>query len=298
MMTRIFAAYLMLWASAFLANAQPSMKPVKPKPQAELLLKSGSSYTWSLPGLPETLFKQVLEIDEPAALTVGLPEKYDPDQQYPLVLLIGGGQGGSGHDVKYVRKVVGKQDVIVAALPLFLRDLAPVDADKRNKWSRMYISKNESAHIWKAWKPLLTVLFDKIPNIDRRYCFLGGFSNGANATAAVLMDPQTRPELLTYFNHFILVEGGMEIEAGPDYSDAAFLLVEGEIEVESRVERNRSLQQRAEDLSEAIQGKVDYWQMPETGHGFPLKEKKKVANWIREQAHLPPVNGAADTGRD
>jgi len=278
---------LLVLSLAWMLTSLESAQPTQSEPQ--LVLKSGRVYTWTLPGLPPTLFKQVLEIDEPAAITVGLPAQYDAEKAYPLVVLIGGAQGGSGHDVQYVQKIMGDQDVIVAALPLFLRELAPVNSNESNKWRRMYISGAEGEHIWAAWKPLVDVLFDQVPNIDRAHCFLGGFSNGANATVAVLGNPETRDEVLKYFNHFILVEGGMEIGGADQLAGTHFLLVEGDEEVAQRSRRDRSLGQRAEALSQLKHVKVEYWTMPKTGHGFPAPEKRKVANWIRAQCQLSPL---------
>ncbi len=245
-------------------------------------LEPGSSHTWTFPELPATLWQQRLEIEKVPAATVRLPEDYTPERRYPLVLLMGGAQGDHGHSAKLARSVVGETGVICLSLPLFKQELAPLNADESNRWSRLYIGPGDATTLWAAHRLMLEKVFAEVPNIDRGKCFMGGFSNGAHAAAVQLIHPEVGPKLREYFGYFVFVEGGHVIAPREHLTGATFLLAQGG-------KRGGWLDDVAAKLDEAEGIDVELMTMPETGHAFPPAEKRRVGNWIRQQCGLPPL---------
>jgi len=238
--------------------------------------------TFLFPDAPPSLWQEALQIEKPTAITVQLPTDYSPDRKFPLVLLMGGAQGSHGHDATWVRKFVGDTGIITVSMPFFLRELDPLNEDESNKWRRLYIAPEESTHIWKGWQPMLEKVFATVPNIDRTRCFIGGFSNGGNATAVVLNDPETRDGLREYFNHFLFIEGGRPIDPWPGLEGSTFLICEGELK-SGRFEPVKA------SLEDQPGVRVDFHVMPETGHAVPDHEKRWIGNWIRRECNLEPL---------
>ena len=242
---------------------------------SELDLKPSAQHTWIFPELPSSLWQEALNIEKATAATVRLPDDYDPEREYPLLLFMGGAQGDNGHHVRGAQRITGPKGFICLSLPLFLEDLEPLDEDKSNKWNRLYIAPEQGAYIWQAWEPMLKRVFGAIPNIDRKHCFISGFSNGANAAAAVLLDDDTRPGLLTYFTHVVFIEGGHRIRPVSGLEELTFLLVQGD--------QKSSLERVAARLEEGGGIDVTLRTMADTGHSFPDTEKAWVHDWVEQQ---------------
>jgi len=249
----------------------------------EWSLEPDASRTFVFPDAPPSLWREALGIEKATAATVLLPTDYTEDRDFPLLLLIGGAQGNHGHEADWIRQYVGDTGIICVSIPLFIRELAPMEEDESNRWIRLYLGPEESAWIWRAWRPMLETVFAAIPNIDRSKCFIGGFSNGANATAIVLDNPETGPELRDYFGHFVLIEGGKEISARPAFDGLSFLVCEGALKA-------GRFQPIATGLSRIPGVAVNFHQMPGVGHAVPDHEKRWVGNWIRAKCALPALD--------
>jgi len=235
----------------------------------------GEEKTIEFADLPPTLFSAALEIPKVAAVAVSFPEDYDPAKTYPVLLFLGGSQGDTGHSAKKGRTIVGDAPVICMSLPLFLEHLEPMKEDESNKWIRLYIDGKQGAYIWRQYEPMLEAAFALIPNHDPQRAYLGGFSNGANTTVALLNHEASREGLLRYFQHFILIEGGREltVESAPlaNYYIAWGGQHTGKME--------DWLQPLTESLSEHG-ANVVYHEMEGVAHGFPEEEKQKLADYI------------------
>ncbi|NOU35459.1 MAG: hypothetical protein HOO88_01590 [Kiritimatiellaceae bacterium] len=246
----------------------------------------GIEKTKTFPELPDTLFKKIRGIDEPPAVSVSFPLDYDATKSYPVVLFMGGSQGHSGLSAQPVRRIFGDRDFICISLPLFLEHLDPLAENGSNKWSRMYIAPSEAGFIWAQYKVLLAAAFEMIPNADPRRCFIGGFSNGANTTAALLSHPETRDGLLKYFRNFFLIEGGDEIDPVIAPADATYYMAWGDDRQDWRQEFINQFQKKAAELS-ALSQKVVTHEMPGTGHAFPPSEQKLLREYILKLAGEP-----------
>jgi len=225
------------------------------------------------PELATTLWSEALEIPKVTAAGVLLPEQYDPEKKYPALFYMGGAQGDTGFNPKKPRAVVGDEGWISVVLPQFKENLEPMRADEKNKWSRLFVAPEEASFIWKQYRPMLARIFEEFPAIDRERMVIGGFSNGANTTAALLSHEESARGLLAYFRHFVFVEGGMRIDPAVKLDGTTFLLMQGV------VNGRRLLEETAAGL-EAAGADVTLLDMPETGHGFPEQEEARARKWL------------------
>ncbi|MFW5883512.1 MAG: hypothetical protein ACOCVG_04015 [Verrucomicrobiota bacterium] len=263
--------------------AKPAEKGKESAPAEASKLKPGELLRWEFPEHPPSLWTLTLgrqiEVEHPPTVSVQLPENYSSDRDFPLLLFMGGAWGDPGRRPKPAEQLVGLQDFILVSIPLFLSELERIEPDEANKWSRLYIGSIEGDYLWQLWKPMLEKVFAEVPNIDRKRTFIGGFSNGANATAAVLNDPEGREWMLQHFSHFVLVEGGKELKPDKDLSEKSFLLINGQ-------KSGDWLRPLAETLITLPSERTTYRIMPEVGHEFPDEEKTRAAKWIRDQAKV------------
>jgi len=75
------------------------------------------------------------------------------------------------------------------------------------------VSINDAAILGSAYKVMLQKLLDTVPNITAADSTIGGFSNGAHATAALLAGKDDF--ILNHFTSFCLFEGGMALWLDP-----------------------------------------------------------------------------------
>jgi len=229
------------------------------------------------PDLATTLWSEALEIPKVTAAGVLLPVNFDPDEKYPALFFMGGAQGDSGFNPKKPRAVVGDEGWISVVLPQFKKDLEPMQEDEKNKWSRLFIDTKEGPYIWRQYEPMLEQIFAEFPGIDRDRTVFGGFSNGANTTAALLSNKESAEGLLYYVRNFIFVEGGMRIEPAVSLENTAFLLMQG-------TKDGRKLLAEAAPRLEAAGADVTLLDMPDTGHGFPENEEARAREWLQDHA--------------
>ena len=228
--------------------------------------------TWSFKGLPASLHMKITGQSEPAKATVYLPSGYTLEKKYPLVVFISGSEGGQGRDTVFARSVVGDQDFVCLSVPTYKETVEPLKDDDSNHWTRMSL-KNEGRYARKCYRVMLEKLLAEVPNIDLdRTCF-GGFSNGANITAALLSSPQSAPEFLKYFHNFVLVEGGDELDPAAPIAGEHFLVLRGS--------RSGNLLDQPKSKLESAKAKSEEYVMEGAGHEFSATGKERVKQWIQ-----------------
>lgn len=126
--------------------------------------------------------------------------------------------------------------------------------------------------------------YDVIPNIESDHNVLGGFSNGAHSIAAIV-DANDR-DLLSRFDHFILVEGGLSLANGENLAGKDVLVMYG-----------GSTEGRHGYVVEALDAVYDRLLagganatrviMEDTGHALPGKFYPRIAAWVHRVAGLP-----------
>lgn len=245
-------------------------------------LRSGNSKTFTFKNLPQSLWSQgrPLEQKKPPAVTVHLPDNYSKKHSYPLLVYMGAARGESGHRAEFLRGIFGAEDLILVSMPLFKN---PADIKKHREMANIHelaIEPGQAGLLWSCYQPMLEKVFSEIPNIDRDRTFIGGFSNGAHATAVLLNDAVAGPGLRSYFTHFYFVEGGHFLQLTASLPDATLLFMQGE-------HRAPWLENAAKPLRWNVRIGVEVRTMPGVGHGFPAAEKNWLAAWVRKKANLP-----------
>jgi dienelactone hydrolase len=247
-------------------------------PESPITL-TGREITFVFSGAPASLHMKITGQAEPARLSVYLPPNYTPSRTYPLLVLLDGAEGSLGTDTHFGRGVVGDADFIIANLPSYKENVPPLDNDAANRWQRMFISRDDAPHIWGAYGPLLDQLFTEFPNIDRNRTVFGGFSNGANTASALLSNRATATAFLERFRHFVLVEGGLQLEPTVRMEGCSAIVLQGGLRTTG------GLEAMAERLRHAG-ADVTHGVMPGVEHYFSGEGKKQVATWLQSLARL------------
>jgi predicted esterase len=120
-----------------------------------------------------------------------------------------------------------------------------------------------------------------VPNIDRERSLLGGFSNGAHTTAALLSHPETAAAVAARFGRFALIDGGTRLRPAVSLQSKHLLLLQGAL-------HHRDLFAEAR-LSLAASGAELYSRtMPDVGHKFSLQGHAILREWLA--AHASPAS--------
>ena len=169
---------------------------------AEVYLRPGAVIQMSFPELPPTLYAQVKGEPGAAMLTARLPDNYSTNGQWPLFVFLAGGVGAKGDAVGPARAIVGPRDFIVVALPLFQRVI-----DAKESAGGMGLGVDDFEILRHAYRTMLGRLMQAVPGIVAERSTLGGFSNGAHATALLVSGKDEFT--LEHFCQFVFVEGGL-----------------------------------------------------------------------------------------
>lgn len=266
-------ALLVLLPSLILAE-----EPVKLAPNATL--------SFEFPGLPETLASMDSGKKQPARITARLPENYTADGKYPLFIYLLGGPGGRGEerDLRLGLSVIGKQDFICVALPLFKLKLDPTEPSRG-----LMVSMDDFAVIASSYRVMLQKLFDTVPNITPERSVIGGHSNGAHTTGVLLAGQDEF--LFEHFRAFYLQEGGI----GPLFANvmqkqtmktARFLIMMGGRGYGPEPQKPSpfaTLQNTLKDMVATGHRDFTFITMDGYGHDQPPEYLKVIGQWARSQ---------------
>ena len=254
----------------------------------EVELKPGAVIRLSFPELPPTLVSQATHEPAPALLTARLPDNYTTEGQWPLFVFIAGGVGAKGDNVGPSRTIVGPRDFVVVALPLFQRAF---DTNEVAGGIGMGIDDFET--LSSAYRTMLGKLLQTVPGIVTERSTLGGFSNGAHATALLVAG---RDEFtMEHFRQFVLVEGGVQFLApfgltSPKLRNCRFLALRADQPLligggaGGTWNVRPSLDKIFDGVSEMARARgLDWTDVVMRGqkHSFPPEYQPMVGQWIR-----------------
>lgn len=258
--------------------------------QAEEALKPGQVITLTFPELPPTLIAQAKGEATPAMLTARLPDNYTPEGRWPLFVFVAGGVGSKGDTVGNAREIVGPRDFIVVSLPLFQRAYNP----KEQPGGGMAITVDDFEVLRGAYRAMLGRLMQTVTNTAPERSTLGGFSNGAHATALLIAGGDEFT--LEHFRQFIFVDGGAQFLApfglgSPELARCRLLLLRGDQrEMKAMRPGQPPVDARVflDKIFDAVDGMarargLDWTQvvMRGRGHGFEPEFRKIAGQWTR-----------------
>jgi predicted peptidase len=226
--------------------------------------------------MPPTLFDLWNTKTTEPAMTVFLPRNYDPQRKFPLLIFLNGWDGGEATNPGVARALSEEQDFVCVAMPLFKESLDPsAPANTR----AIIIQDADGRFAWPLYKTMLARLDALVPNIDPAHRVLGGFSNGAHMTGALLN--QSDGEVARFFSAFFLVDGGGGFRSFDLLKDKPLLMVCG-------------VWRPNPDPPLAAGVKLTIYRMAVAKHAFPETEYRAVREWLCGPAlasAAPAANG-------
>ena len=235
---------------------------------------------YTFKGLPASLHMKITGESEPARMSVYKTSNDSPQKRHPLLLLIQGSQGSKGTDTDFGRSVAGDDDFIIVNLPSYKESVPALAGDGCNHWDRMRIGPGDGAFIWSNYKPMLVQLFKDFPNIDREKTVFGGFSNGGNTAAALLSDPESAADFLSFFQHFVFAEGGWGLKPAAAMNQCSAIVLQGELR------KTKRLDQEVCSLRNAG-AKVFEYAMEGVEHEYSTAGKNRTRQWLKELIAAP-----------
>jgi dienelactone hydrolase len=203
-------------------------------------------------------------------MTVFLPRNYDPQSKHPLLIYLSGGGGSRGQNPTVARKLTEETHFVCVDLPLFKEKLDPPAPG--NGTSRLILQADDCRFMWTFYKTMLAKLEAAVPNLDPVRRVLGGFSNGAHATAGLI--DQSDGEVARRFSAFFFAEGGGRLEHYDLLKDKPFLMLFG-----SEKSGKRAREIHASAVAAGV--KATLHEMKNVGHGFPESQYPAVRAWLR-----------------
>ena len=257
----------LLLAAALLAHNGISAEPAS-------RLSPGSMFTIRFPEMPQTFYDIYAQKDVKAQMTVFLPRNYDPGRKHPLLVFLNGGDGGTGSNLGVARSISGEQDFVCVSMPLF----KVIDPKARGG----YVMQDQDArYMWPFFRAMLSKLVELVPNIDPSDQVLGGFSNGAHASAGLL--DESDGEVARRFSAFLFVEGGGRLKHFELLKDKPFLMV-------SSNAKSRPRAQEICDAAKAAGARATFVCEDVGKHDFPVSAYPAVREWL----HGPAMNNLTD----
>lgn len=285
----LFGAFLLSARLAAPVSDQEPIKPAAPVTAAAApVLAPGAVLRFEFPELSDnmvTLFDKDKFGPNANVLVAELPANYRADRHFPIVVYLDGGNGGVVLSPKRLREALGPDDYIVVRLPLFKKERIPSDP----AGGRAILTKDFDV-IRRNYRVMLQKLFDAVPNITRAGSTLGGFSNGAHTTGVLLEGKDDF--ILSHFDHFYMVEGGIrqfrgEALRNPALKACRFLLLLGD-----RGGPDPFAGMAAPVVTEAKAAGLDVVALPMRGYGheIPLDYLKLLHPWLRKEPlpNVPP----------
>ena len=246
--------------------AKVTVKPV-PRPELKALVAPGASLKFDFPELTVDRYGAM------AACHLTLPVDYDAKKKYPLVVWLGGGEGGNTPNKSFLPE----GDFIIVGLPY------PKGANNPGQANMV----GDYAKVWTYHHFMLDEIAKLIPNIDKAHSIIAGFSNGGHAIDGMLR-LSGKPKLTDYFGVFIFADGG-----GTVYSSKGSLPdLKGKFAYACWGGEKGSNKPNTSQLPKALKAKgatVVGSEMAGVGHSFGESEKPKVAEWIEKVALATPT---------
>ena len=247
-------------------------------PAQELVPGKVAEITFPKETLPKTLYSIVSGGDVSPCMTVRLPDDYNPEKSYPLLVYLKGRDGGKNGNISVAHEIAGSKGWILASLPLFKKSV-----DKEEMYGGIIVSFDDYPVISKAYSTMLGRLLELVPNIDSDKSAMVGFSNGAY-TIAMLVSCQDE-FVLNNFKNFGLIDSGYWYLNGLHkraLDKSRFLLLVGD---RKDPERNILIRQAQMilDSSEWVNAEVTLHFMRDTGHQFPFRYRQLVGKWLRNE---------------
>ena len=266
-------AYLALLVAALVAYDSRSAEPA-PK------LMPGSMLTITFPEMPPTFYDLYAGKDVKAQMTVFLPRNYDPDRKHALLVFLNGGDGGTAANPGVARALTEEKDFVCVSLPLFKAS--------DPKAPRGYVMQDPDAkYMWPFFRTMLAKLDTLVPNIDPAHQVLGGFSNGAHATAGLI--DESDGEIARRFSAFLFVEGGGRLQHFDLLKGKPFLMV-------SSNAKSRPRAQQVCDEAKAAGVRATFVCEDVGKHDFPVSAYLAVREWLLGPA-MNSITGTTDNRR-
>jgi len=229
--------------------------------------------------VPPSLYSMMTETPVPPTLTYRLPDGYDPERRYPLLVYVPGFHGGASGNIGNALTIAGREDWVVASLPLFKSTV-----DREEISGGILIGFQDYSTLSKAYATMLGRLLELVPNIDAERSAMVGFSNGALAIAVLVSNHDEF--VLSHFKNFCFVDQGMFHLTDLHKRRARgcrFLVLSGD----DRTDPGRDLKIRGGRLLEDAWGMLgvdlSFHVMNDTGHEFHDRHMELVGRWLRHE---------------
>jgi len=231
-------------------------------------LAPGRTVTIQFPEMPPTFYAVRQKKDITAQMTIFLPTNYDASRKFPLLIFLNGGDGGNGGDLGVARSLSEDKDFVCVSMPLFKKG-------DPNAPGNYVMNAEDGRYMWPFFRTMLAKLDEVVANIDPAHRILGGFSNGAHATAALL--DASEGEVSRRFCAFLCVEGAGRLQHYDLLKGKPFLMVSS----------NSKSQPRARqicDAAKAAGAKATLLVEDVGAHDFPVRAYPAVRRWLRGPA--------------
>lgn len=264
----IFFLFLLIFFLLFSLNLHAAYPVIKQK------LAPDETFTIQFPEMPPTFYAIFEKKDVVAQMTVYLPKNYEPSKKFPLLIFLNGWDGGDGTTQGCALGLTEKRDFICVSMPLF--KVPGYHVDQANTPNDNFIMGEEDGKfMWPYFKTMLDKVEELIPNIDKTHLILGGFSQGAHATAALI--DGSAGQATSVFSAFLLVEGGGKMKHYEMLKDKSYMMVSS----------NAKSRPRAEQICKAAKegGAMTTFLCEDVGkHDFPASVYPKVRAWLQKVA--------------
>ena len=261
---------LLFAAATLVAADKAELKPTEiavPRTTLKAQVAPGATLRFDFPELT---------VDRKGALAachLKLPDGYDAAKRYPLVVWLGGGEGGNQPSGAFLPA----GDFILVGLPYPKGANNPAQANMVGDY----------AQVWAYQRFMLDEIAKVIPNIDKTRSIIAGFSNGAHAIDGMLR-LGGGPKLTDYFGIFIFADGG-----GTGYTSLGALPdLKGKFTYACWGGEKGSNKPNTSHLPKALKAKgatVVGSEMAGVGHVFAETEHPKVAAWLAKVALATPT---------
>jgi len=231
-------------------------------------LTPGGTLTIPFPEMPPTFYAQSQKKTVPVQMTIALPGNYDPTKKHPLLVFLNGGDGGNGGNPGVARALSEGKDFICVSVPLF-----------KAAGGSNIMGPDDGRYMWPFFKTMMARLDEVVPNIDSAHRVLGGFSNGAHATAALL--DASEGLIANRFSSFLMVEGGGKLQHYEQLKGKPFLMV-------SSNAKSRPRAQQICDTAKAAGANATLLVEDVGRHDFPVTAYPAVRAWLRGPALAAP----------